>query len=84
MCNQYQAHNVFFYYACINYDVRGYIKSSCRDECNRFSYYKIHCRKGILRIKYQFHFIFMLNKFRFNLHLVRKPYFWVQNVYNYS
>ena len=37
-----------------------------------FSYYNIHWHKGILGLKYQFLFIFILNKFRFNLYLLRK------------
>ena len=36
MCNQYEAHEVYFYYACVKYDVIGYMTSSCRDEWNRF------------------------------------------------
>ena len=32
MCNQYEAHKVYFYYACVKYDVIGYMTSSCRDE----------------------------------------------------
>ena len=32
MCNQYEAHEV--YYACVKYDVIGYMMSSCRDEWN--------------------------------------------------
>ena len=32
MCNQYEAHEVYFYYVCVKYDVIGYMTSSCRDE----------------------------------------------------
>ena len=32
MCNQYEAHKVYFYYACVKYDVIGYMTSSYRDE----------------------------------------------------
>ena len=45
-----------------------------------FSYYKIHWRKGILSLKYQFSFIFIFNKFRFNLYLLRKSYSLFQKV----
>ena len=45
-----------------------------------FSYYKIHWRKCILSIKYQFIFVFIFNKFRFNLYLLRKSYFLLENV----
>ena len=45
-----------------------------------YSYYKIHWRKGILGLKYQFIFIFIFNKFRFNLYLLRKSYSLFQNV----
>ena len=52
-------------------DVKGYVMNE-----TDFSYYKIHWRKGILGLKYQFIF----NKFRFNLYLLRKPYSLFQNV----
>ena len=39
-----------------------------------FSYYKIHLRKGILGLKYQFILKFIFNKFSFNLYLLRKSY----------
>ena len=45
-----------------------------------FFYYKIYWLKGILGLKYQFIFIFILNKFRFNLYLLRKSHFLFQNV----
>ena len=32
MCNQYEAHEVYFYCACVKYDVIGNMTSSCRDE----------------------------------------------------
>ena len=37
MCNQYEAHEVYFYYACVKYYVIGYITSSCRDEWKSIS-----------------------------------------------
>ena len=44
-------------------------------------YYKIQWRKGILGLKYQFIFIFILKKkFRFNLYMLRKSYSLFQNV----
>ena len=55
MCYQDEAHKVYFYYACVKYDVIGYMTSSCHDV-------------------YQFIFIFIFNKFRFNLYLLRKSY----------
>ena len=76
MCNQYDAHEVYFYYACVKYDVIGYMTSSCQ---TNFSYYKIHWGKGIQSLKYQFIFIFIF-KFRFNLYLLRKSYSLFQNV----
>ena len=36
MRNKYEAHEVYFYYACVKYDVIGYMTSSCRDEWNQF------------------------------------------------
>ena len=45
-----------------------------------FSCYKIHWRKGILSLKYQFIFIFIFIKFRFNLYLLRKSYSLFKNV----
>ena len=38
MCNQYEAHEVYFYYEWVKYDVIEYtcMTSSCRDEWNRF------------------------------------------------
>ena len=36
MCNKYDAHEVYFYYGCVKYDVMGYKTSSCRDEWNQF------------------------------------------------
>ena len=45
-----------------------------------FSYYKIHWDKGILSLKYQFIFILIFNKFRFNLYLLCKSYSLFQNV----
>ena len=36
MYNQYEAYKVYFYYACVKYDVIGYMTSSCHDEWNRF------------------------------------------------
>ena len=32
ICNQYDAHKVYYYYACVKYDVRGCMTSFCRDE----------------------------------------------------
>ena len=32
MCNQYEAHEVYFYYVSVKYDVIGYMTSSYRDE----------------------------------------------------
>ena len=32
MCNQYEADEVYFYYAGVKYDVIGYMTPSCRDE----------------------------------------------------
>ena len=78
MCNQYEAHNVYLYYACVKYDVKRYMTSPC-DETD-FSYYKIHWRKGIQGLQYQFIFIFIFNKFRFNLYLLHKSYSFFQNV----
>ena len=45
-----------------------------------FSYYKIHWRKGILVLKFQFIFLFIFNKFRLNLYLLYKSYSLFQNV----
>ena len=45
-----------------------------------FSYYKIHWRKDILSLKFQFIFIFIFNKFRLNLYLLRKSYSLFENV----
>ena len=32
MCNQYEAHKVYSYYACVKYDFMGYMKSPCREK----------------------------------------------------
>ena len=45
-----------------------------------FSYYKIHWRKGILGLKFQFIFIFIFNKVLFKLYMLRKSYPLFQNV----
>ena len=68
MSNQYEAQKVYFYYACVKYDVIGFIYPAMMNETN--FYYKIHWRKGIQGLEYQFIFIF--NKFLLNLYLLRK------------
>ena len=72
MCNQYEADEVYFYYSCVKHP-------AVMNETD-FSYYKIHWRKGILGLKYQFIFMFIFNTFRFNLYLLRKSYSLFQNV----
>ena len=32
MCNQCEVYKVYFYYACVKYDVISYMKSPCCDE----------------------------------------------------
>ena len=78
MCNQYDAHAVYFYYECVKYDVIGYMTAVMNETDS--SYYKIHWRKGVLSLKYQFIVIFIFNKFRFNLYLLRKSYSLFRNV----
>ena len=80
LCNQYEAHIVYFYYECLKYDIKGYMTSSRRVNETDFSYYKMHWRKGILSLKYQFIFIFIFNKFHFNLYYLSKSYSLFQNV----
>ena len=82
MCNQYKAHKIYFFYACIKYDVICYMTLPCRDEWKDFSYYKIHWRKGIRGLKFQFMFIHVsiFNKIHFYLYLFLKSYSLLQNV----
>ena len=47
MCNQYEAHKDYFYYAHVKYDLIGSIYPAMINETD-FSYNKIHWRKGIL------------------------------------
>ena len=32
MCNKFEAHKVYVYYACVKYDAMGYMTSTRRDE----------------------------------------------------
>ena len=75
MLHQYEAHKVHFYYAY----VIGYMTSPCCNEWNRPLAPTLKY-KGILGLKYQCIFIFIFNKFRFNLYLLCKSYSLFQNM----
>ena len=51
MCNQYEAHEVYFYYACVKYDVISYMTSSCRDEWNRLLLLQNTLTQGNTKLK---------------------------------
>ena len=73
MCNQYKARKSYFTKRVLKLRHRLYDVIMSMNDTD-FSYYQIHRRKGILGLKYQFIFIYIFNKFRFNLFLLNKSY----------
>ena len=76
MCYQYEAHKVYFNYACVKYDVIMPWWMKPTSPTIKYT----GAIKGILGLKYQFIFLFIFNKFCFNLYLLRKSYSLFHNV----